>query len=130
MPHPPTGRRRRRPPPRGRLVSQPGAVLLASTSVAVFSKLLMHPAEALAPFSSGLLALLEVGPLLGCHSSDDITAVLLLLVLLNLDGRHCLGGVAQPQAVCPLGQLLQVGQLHTGQVHMDGPWQPHGEGSP
>ena len=74
--------------------------------------LLMCPAEApaLAAFSGGLLALglalLEVGPLLGHHGSDDITAV-----LLNLDGYHRLGGVAQPQAVCHLGQLLQVGQL-------------------
>ena len=75
--------------------------------------LLMCPAEApaLAAFSGGLLALLEVGPLLGHHGSDDITAVLLMLVLLNLDGYHRLGGVAQPQAVCHLGQLLQVGQL-------------------
>ena len=68
--------------------------LTRCTSVVVFSKLLMRPAEALAlaPFSSGLLVLLEVGPLLGHHSGDNITAVLLLQFLLNLDGRHCLGG--------------------------------------
>ena len=63
---------------------------------AVFSMLLMRPAEALAhaAFSSSLLALLEGGPLLGRHSGNDITAVLLLLVLLHLVATTVFGGVA------------------------------------
>ena len=54
------------------------------------------------------------------HGGNNITAFLLLLVLLDLDGCHHLGGMARPQAVRHLGQLLQVGQLSTGEAHLDG----------
>ena len=75
-------------------------------------------------------AALGLALLLGHHGGEDITVILLLLVLLNLDGHHHLGGMAQPQVVHHLGQLLQVGQPSTGQVHLNGHWQPHCEGGP
>ena len=52
--------------------------------------------------------------LLGWNSGHHIVAVVFRLQLLHGGHRH--GAVTQPQLVGHLGQLLDVGQLRTGQV--------------
>ena len=111
----------------------------------LLSILLMDVAErlALSGLAAGhLLALSATGALLALGVASLLPLELLLVrdgghhvavVVFRLEllyGSHRRGAVALPQSVGHLGQLLDVGQLRTGQVGLYGHRQPHGEGTP